>query len=148
MNRQYVASELLRIAQILTAKKELKVVWMACDSQKFGNLQWVRPPTVQEFKKEILPRTKKGYYGNGSVEEQYKEMMKKHPDIAIKWIQIEHMGKNWVFGAVTDFENFVDEVKRKPQWAKIVKDFNSKEATEWRKLNDRTVYGDKHDKFV
>jgi hypothetical protein len=106
---------------------EKKYVWMANKEggQTVGNKQIIRKPSMDDFKKEILPRTRNGWYGTGTVEQQYKNMLKKEPDIGISFIDT---GKGWEVSKIDGMPNLESEVLSKPQWSKEVTDFNSPEA--------------------
>lgn len=66
-----------------TQTDEIKFAWQANKEggQKIGNKEIIRTPTLEDFEKEILPRTREGYYGSGTVQEQYNEMFNKNPNL-------------------------------------------------------------------
>lgn len=120
-----------------------KYVWMANKEggQTIGNKSIIKTPSLDDFVKEILPRTRKGFYGTGTVEQQYKAMLKKTPDIKIEFFD---SGDGWQVGKIDSYKN----IKEGPHgvangikngWAKQVEDFNSPEATKHRSIFDSEV---------
>jgi len=43
----------------------------------------VRPVSYEDFINEVLPRTREGYYGTGTPQQQYKAMLSKNPNLSI-----------------------------------------------------------------
>jgi diguanylate cyclase (GGDEF)-like protein len=137
-------AELTKPAEAITpptanvdGQKEIKYVWQANKEggQTIGNKEIIRTPTLDDFEKEILPRTREGYYGDGTAEEQYEQMLKKEPEIKISFID---KGNGWEVGQIRDLSQLVAERKQSLDkgWAKQVDDFESPEAKTHRETFD------------
>jgi len=124
----------------LPITRESKIVWQANKEgrQKIGNTQILRKPTLEDFKKEILPRTRAGYYGTGSIESQYKGMIQKEPNITISFID---KGKGWEVSKIDDLTNIQKEIQAgiEQGWAKVVDDFESSIAQKIRASADSEI---------
>ena len=123
--------------------KEIKVVWMANkeSGQTIGNREIIRRPTFEDFRDEILPRTRAGYYNGNTPEEQYRDMLANHPDLRISRVEVNG---EWITGKIADESTILDArhgvnggITR--GWAKIVDDFDSPVAVQHRKTFDSDV---------
>jgi hypothetical protein len=116
---------------------DFKVVWKVNTDagQTIGNKQIVMKPTLEDFTKEILPRTRKGYYGDGTIEQQYQDMLKKEPNVAISFID---KGNGWQVTKIASVEDILIEIQNGiiNRWAMMVNDFESPEANQWRETSD------------
>ena len=124
----------------LPIARDSKIVWQMNKEggQKIGNTQILRKPTLEDFKKEILPRTREGYYGTGSIESQYKNMLQKEPNVTISF---KDKGKGWEVSKIDDLINIQKEIQAgiNQGWAKVVDDFESPIAKTIRTSADSEV---------
>jgi len=114
-----------------------KIVWQANKEgqQMLGNKQFIRKPTFADFKKEILPRSINGWYGRGSIRQQYQTMLKREPNIVISFINAE---KGWRVTRIADIDYVRAEIQKgmKNGWAMVVDSFETPIAKAVRKIAD------------
>lgn len=117
------AEEFMGINRI---KEDSKIVWQTNKEggQTIGNKQIIRKPTLADFRNEILPRTQKGWYGIGAIEQQYQNMLKKEPRLRVSYVDT---GKGYKISKIDDFQNIKRDIINgmRKGWAKIVDDFES-----------------------
>ena len=116
-----------------------KVVWMKANKEdKLGNKQIIRKPTLEDFVKEILPRTMEGNYKGETDKEKYKDMFRKFPDMAISYI---NRGGGWEAIKIDDYQEIMANVEygKDMGWAMEVSDFDSPEALKHRKIWDEDI---------
>jgi len=117
-----------------------KIVWQTNleGGQKIGNKQILRKPTIDDFQKEILPRTREGYYEGKTIQEQYQSMLKKEPNIVISFID---KGNGWEVSKIDDLVNVKREIENgiEQGWARVVSDFNEPISKYFRQTADSQI---------
>jgi hypothetical protein len=128
----------------ITPKQErrgIKAVWRRNKEggQEIGNKQIIVKPTLEQFRDEILPRSRKGFYKGKTPEAQFKDFEAKNegtdnPTV----ISLIDTGEGWKVDKVDGMNEIYNEIQvnKGKDWVKEVDDLNSKDATDFRKIAD------------
>jgi len=110
-------------------------VWRANKQggQRMGNRQIVRKIDLNTFEKEVLPRTRPGYYNGTTAGEKYADLLRKEPDTVISYVDA---GRGFEVSKIDNEDNIIGALQRgmKRGWVKEVDSWA--EGEEFRKVAD------------
>lgn len=90
--------------------------------QKIGNRQIVREVNMDDFKKEVLPRTQDDWYAGNTPEEKYHDFLKKEPGTVISYVDT---GSGFQVSKIANIKDIMQNIDAaiKRGWAMPVRSF-------------------------